>query len=65
MYENNINDKIFRYCLNMQQNIEKCWRTEELVFFDSAKFDSTTSFARLPENEMSVYRIWMHSNSYS
>lgn len=57
MYENNINDKIFRYCLNMQQNIEKCWRTEELVFFDSAKFDSTTPFAQLPENVMSVCRI--------
>lgn len=57
MYENNINDKIFRYCLNMQQNIEKFWRTEELVFFDSAKFDSTTSFAQLPENVMSVCRI--------
>lgn len=54
MYENNINDKIFRYCLNMQQNIEKCWRTEEFVFFDSATFDSTTVFAQLPENEMSV-----------
>lgn len=49
----------------MQQNIEKCWRTEELVFFDSAKIDSTTPFAQLPENEMFLYRIWVHSNSYS
>lgn len=35
MYENNVNDKILVYCLNMQRNIKKCWRTEELVFFDS------------------------------
>lgn len=44
MYENYINDKIFRYCLNMQQNIGKCWRSKELVCFDSAEFDSTTLF---------------------
>lgn len=43
----------------------KCCRTEELVFFDSTEFDSTTLFAQLPENEMSVYQIWVHSNSYS